>query len=101
MDSVLLGILEHGSCVIQPSIIAFSSTELVDMVHRCGLNRLRQFAAFLAMQIRSAQKDPKFLSVLVGLDEVLFTGMPLPRDEEEWAYGNNVPLKVCSSTFPV
>ncbi|KAF8922429.1 hypothetical protein CPB85DRAFT_1267537 [Mucidula mucida] len=90
---MLLGILEHGSCVIQPSIIAFSSTELVDMVHRCGLNRLRQFAAFLAMQIRSAQKDPKFLSVLVGLDEVLFTGMPLPRDEEEWAYGNNVPLK--------
>ena len=94
--SVLLGVLEHGACVIQPTVISFSSAELVDMVARCGLNRLRQFAAFLAMQIRAAQKDPKLLALLVGLDEVLFTGMPLPRDEEDWAYGNDIPLKVCA-----
>ncbi|KAJ6610106.1 hypothetical protein B0H10DRAFT_1954146 [Mycena sp. CBHHK59/15] len=90
---VLIGSLQHGSSVIQPTQILFSSEELVAMVHQCGLNRLNQFAAFLAMHIRNAKSDPKLLQVLSSMDEVLYSGMPLPREEEEWAYRNGIKLR--------
>ncbi|KAK0198477.1 hypothetical protein F5146DRAFT_1019766 [Armillaria mellea] len=90
---MLIGTLQHGSCVIQPTVIAFSPEELVDMIHRCHLNRLRQFAAFLAMQLRASRHDTKLLSLLAGLDEVLYTGMALPREEEEWAYHSGLPIR--------
>jgi acyl-coenzyme A synthetase/AMP-(fatty) acid ligase len=90
---VLMGTLQHGSCVIQPTVIGFSPEELVDMIQRCHLNRLRQFAAFLAMQLRASRHDTKLLSLLAGLDEVLFTGMALPREDEEWAYHSGLPIR--------
>ncbi|ESK98305.1 amp- ligase [Moniliophthora roreri MCA 2997] len=90
---MLTGSLQHGSCVIQPTTISFSSEELIDMIHRCGLNRLNQFAAFLASQLRASRNNPKLLSMLSNLDEVLYSGMPLPREEQEWALRNNINLK--------
>ncbi|KAK0465197.1 uncharacterized protein EV420DRAFT_1262611 [Desarmillaria tabescens] len=90
---MLIGTLQHGSCVIQPTVIAFSPEELVDMIHRCHLNRLQQFGAFSAMNLRASRHDTKLLSLLAGLDEVLYTGMPLPREEEEWAYHNGLPIR--------
>ncbi|KAG5648080.1 hypothetical protein DXG03_007115 [Asterophora parasitica] len=90
---MLIGSLQHGSCTIQPSTIAFSPEELMKMIHIGGLNRLNQFAAFLANHLRRSRSDAKLLSTLVGLDEVLYSGLPLPRDEEEWAYAHGVPLK--------
>ncbi|KAJ7783906.1 hypothetical protein DFH07DRAFT_997347 [Mycena maculata] len=91
--TMLIGSLQHGSCVIQPSQISFSSEELVAMVHRCGLNRLNQFAAFLANHLRASRLDAKLLSILTSLDEVLYSGMPLAREEEEWAYRNGIKLR--------
>ncbi|KAJ7225415.1 hypothetical protein GGX14DRAFT_638581 [Mycena pura] len=90
---MLIGSLQHGSCVIQPTAISFSAEELVAMIHRCGLNRLNQFAAFLANHLRAARLDPKLLSLLCSLDEVLYSGMPLAREEEEWAYRNGIKLR--------
>ncbi|KAJ3570247.1 hypothetical protein NP233_g4524 [Leucocoprinus birnbaumii] len=90
---MLLGSLQHGSCTIQPTTISFSSEELIDMIHRCGLNRLNQFAAFLANHLRRSRTDKDLLSELIGLDEVLYSGLPLPRDEEEWAYKNGIKLR--------
>ncbi|KAF9452669.1 acetyl-CoA synthetase-like protein [Macrolepiota fuliginosa MF-IS2] len=90
---MLLGSLQHGSCTIQPTVISFSSEELMDMIHRCGLNRLNQFAAFLANHLRRSRSDKNLLSEIVGLDEVLYSGLPLPRDEEEWAYKNGIKLR--------
>ncbi|EEB90577.1 hypothetical protein MPER_11194 [Moniliophthora perniciosa FA553] len=63
------------------------------MIHRCGLNRLNQFAAFLASQLRASRNNPKLLSMLSNLDEVLYSGMPLPREEQDWALRNNINLK--------
>ena len=80
---MLLGALQHGSCTIQPSAINFSSDELVAMIQNAGLNRLNAFATFLANHIRSAREDPKLAGLLVGLDEVLYSGLPLGREEEE------------------
>ncbi|KAJ6519934.1 hypothetical protein C8R45DRAFT_809224 [Mycena sanguinolenta] len=90
---MLIGSLQHGSCVIEPTKIAFSSEELVAMVTRCGLNRLNQFAAFLCNHLRASRQDPKFLSLLTSLDEVVYSGMPLAREEEDWAYRNGIKLR--------
>lgn len=91
---MLIGSLAHGSCTIQPTNVAFSSHELKDMIGRCGLNRLNQFATFLANQLRNSRKDPELLSLMSGLDEVLYSGLPLAKPEELWAIENGVPLKV-------
>ncbi|RDB17511.1 hypothetical protein Hypma_001208 [Hypsizygus marmoreus] len=90
---MFIGTLQHGSCVIQPTAISFSSGELVDMIHRCGLNRLNQFATFLANHLRASRTDAKLLSLLQGLDEILYSGLPLAREEEEWAYRNGLKLR--------
>ena len=91
---MLLGTLQHGSCTIQPSKIAFSSEELVDMIIRCDLNRLHQFASFLSTHIRHARQNPKLLAYLQSLDTVLFSGLPLPQEDEEFGYQNKLKLVV-------
>lgn len=90
---MLIGALQHGSCTIKPTTIDFSSDELVAMISRCNLNRLNQFASFLAKHLRRSQQDPKLLGLLQGLDEVVHSGLPLAREEEEWAIRNGVPLR--------
>lgn len=90
---MLIGALQHGSCTIQPTNIAFDSDELVDMINRCHLNRLNQFATFLTTHLRRSHQDPKLLGLLAGLDEVLYSGLPLPREEEEWAARNGITLR--------
>ncbi|KAH9937144.1 acetyl-CoA synthetase-like protein [Fomitopsis serialis] len=81
----LISALQHGTCTIQPTQIAFSSDELVQMVRQCGLNRLMQFATFLSIHLRNSRHDPNVLTLLKGLDEVLFAGLALPQEDEEWA----------------
>jgi len=90
---MLLGSLQHGACTIQPSKIFFSSNELSLMVHKCGLNRLNQFPTFLATHIRGSTQNPKLLALLQSLDEILYSGLPLPREEDEWAYRNGLKLR--------
>ena len=99
---VLIGSLYHGSCTIQPTTIAFSSEELLDMITRCGLNRLKQFATFLGHQLRNSKTNPKLLQALVQLDEVLYSGLALGREEEAWARENDINLQVNRvSTIPL
>ncbi|KAI8980609.1 acetyl-CoA synthetase-like protein [Trametes punicea] len=90
---MLMGCLQHGTCTVQPTKIAFSSEELMDMVHRCRLNRLNQFATFLAPHIRKSRTNPALLTALQQLDELLYSGMPLAREEADWAYANGILLK--------
>ncbi|GBE88711.1 acetyl-CoA synthetase-like protein [Sparassis latifolia] len=89
---MFLGSLQHGACTIQPTEIGFSSDELVDMISRCELNRLNQFPAFLGIHIRNSRQNPKLLARLCGLDEILYSGQPMPREDEEWAYKNNMRI---------
>ncbi|KAG1755171.1 uncharacterized protein EDB91DRAFT_277575 [Suillus paluster] len=90
---MLIGTLQHGSCVIQPTKIAFTSEELIDMIHRCQLNRLNQFSTFLSIHLRNSRQNRKLLGYLQSLDEILFSGLPLPREEEDWAYKNGLNMK--------
>lgn len=91
---VLLGALQHGACTIQPTKIAFSSEELVDMIHRCHLNRLNQFSTFLSSHLHNARLHPKLLEQLRSLSEIIFSGLPLHREDEEFAYRNGLKIKV-------
>lgn len=68
------------------------------MVQECGLNRLCQFAAFLATCLRTSRKNPKLLATLKSLDEIIYSGLPLSRDEEEWAYSNGMKLRVSTTS---
>jgi hypothetical protein len=86
----------HASCVVQPTSLAFSSDELKDMIERCSLNRLNQFPTFLGTHLRNSRRDKKLLQMMLGLDEVLFSGLPLDNEEEAWAIQNGVSLKVRS-----
>ncbi|KAI8980680.1 acetyl-CoA synthetase-like protein [Trametes punicea] len=90
---MLMGYLQHGVCTVQPTKVAFSSEELMDMVRRCRLNRLNQFATFLATHLRNSRTNPALLAVLKQLDELLYSGLPLAREEADWAYANGLLLK--------
>ena len=79
---MLMCFLQHGSCTIQPTQLPFSSDEPLDMVHRCGLNRLNQFASFLGTHLRNARSNPVLLAALKSLHELLYTGLPLAVEEE-------------------
>jgi hypothetical protein len=93
-ECTLLGSLQHGSCTIQPTKIAFSPEELMDMVARCNMNRLNQFGGFLALNIRASRQNPKLLASLQSLDEISYSGLSLPEDDEAWAYSHGLQLKV-------
>jgi hypothetical protein len=69
------------------------------MIRVCGLNRLNQFATFLAQQLRASRQNPKFLALLQTLDDVLYSGLALPQEEEEWALGNGIRLRVSVVCF--
>ena len=91
---MFIGTLQHGSCVIQPTTLGFSSEELIDMIRRCGLNRLNQFASFLSGHFRNARQDAKLLSMLQSLDDIIYSGLALPQEEEQWALKSGMKLRV-------
>ncbi|KAH9947492.1 acetyl-CoA synthetase-like protein [Amylocystis lapponica] len=89
---MFLGSLQHGACVIQPTRLDFSPDELTDMIARCRLNRLNQFPAFLGIHMRAARHDAKLRTLLCGLDEILYSGQPMPREDEEFAYRHGMRI---------
>jgi hypothetical protein len=91
---VLVGFLQHGACTIQPTQIAFSSEELFDMVDQCGLNRLNLFSPFLEKHLRNSYSNPKLLSLLQSLDEVIYGGACLGSEEQNWGYNNGILMTV-------
>ena len=64
------------------------------MIRRCGLNRLNQFASFLSVHFRNARQDANLLSMLLGLDDVLYSGLPLSQEDERWALKIGIKLRV-------
>ncbi|KAH9969012.1 hypothetical protein BC827DRAFT_1152099 [Russula dissimulans] len=90
---MLLGSLQHGACTVQPSRQAFSSNELSLMIQDCGVNRLNQFATFLTHHLRNSRQNPRLLALLQTLDDALYSGLALPREEEEWAHTNGIRLR--------
>lgn len=94
-EFMLSGALQHGTCTIQATSQAFSSAELMDMVTRCGLNRMNQFPSFLTVHLKASRHNPKLLAMLKGLDEIFYSGMPLSQEDEEWVHRNEIRVVNC------
>lgn len=90
---MFLASFQNGACTIQPKAVTFSTDELVHMIAHGGLTRLNQFPAFFAVHARAARQSPKLLALLRGLDEILYSGQQMPREDEEWAYANDLQLR--------
>ncbi|KAI0094983.1 hypothetical protein BDY19DRAFT_915754 [Irpex rosettiformis] len=89
------GSLQHASCTVQTSSQAFSSSELMDMVARCGLNRMNIFPTFLVKHLRTSRQDPKLLGMLQNLDEIFYSGLMLGQEDEEWVHRHGIKLRNC------
>lgn len=89
------GALQHASCTIQTSSQAFPSSELMDMVARCGLNRMNIFPTYLAKHLRASRQDPKLLGMLQNLDEIFYSGLMLGQEDEEWVHRHGITLRNC------
>ncbi|OBZ76346.1 hypothetical protein A0H81_03063 [Grifola frondosa] len=92
---MLAGALQHGSCTVQYTSPAFSSAELADMVHRCGLTRMAQFPTYLATHLRAARCDPKLRAILQGLDEILVSGLSMSDADQRFVRENGIALMDC------
>ncbi|KAJ3756267.1 acetyl-CoA synthetase-like protein [Lentinula raphanica] len=91
--TMLLCLMQYGTCIVQPHRFPFSPDELSAMVEQCNVNRLWQFSAFFSAHLRAARKDPEFLRVLASLDEVSTCGMALPKDDQDFAYNSGINLQ--------
>ncbi|KAI0694890.1 acetyl-CoA synthetase-like protein [Cytidiella melzeri] len=89
------GHLQHASCTVQTSSQAFPSSELMDMVARCGLNHLTIFPTYLAKHLRNSRQDPKLLGMLQNLDQIFYSGLMLGQEDEEWVYRHGIKLRNC------
>jgi hypothetical protein len=45
-------------------------------------------------QFKNAREDPKLLSMLKILDDVLYSGMPISYEDEQWALRSGIRLRV-------
>ena len=92
--SVLISLMQYGTCIIQPKRIPCATEELIEMIKFGNLNRLWQFATFFSIHLKAARKDPELLSLLVSLEEVTTCGMALSQEDEAFAYQSGIKLKV-------
>ncbi|CAK5262853.1 unnamed protein product [Mycena citricolor] len=90
---LFIGYLQHNACIVQPLTTPFSPSELVDMIQDQGLNRLNIFGSFAATHLRTSREDARVLKALTALDELMYTGLPLPREEEAWALSQSIKLR--------
>lgn len=88
-------ILHNASCLVQPTHIDFSPTELVTMIHRTGINRIIQFTSILRQHLEYARRNsPELLNMMCNMRQVTYAGMPLGTELETWAGKMGIPLTV-------
>jgi acyl-coenzyme A synthetase/AMP-(fatty) acid ligase len=87
---VFWGALQHGTCTVIPTRIDFDSSELLNMIHHAGLNRINAFPTFLCTHLRNARHNPKLLAALKGLDDILYSGLELPQEDDSWCRANGL-----------
>ncbi|KAJ7489329.1 hypothetical protein FB451DRAFT_1522932 [Mycena latifolia] len=87
----------RGYCTAQ-SAIDMSTEGLMKMIEMCGLNRMAVYATYLSVYIKAAQKDPEVLRALQNFRQIVHAGVALNREDEEWAYANNLPITAMYGT---
>nr|GAT58468.1 acetyl-CoA synthetase-like protein [Mycena chlorophos] len=90
---MLMGHIQHNACIVRPLSNPFTSSQLCEMVRDCGLSRVNIFASYLAGHLRNARHDGTLLDSLQKLDEIVYTGLPLAREDEAWAFSQGIKLR--------
>ncbi|KAF5389415.1 hypothetical protein D9757_004334 [Collybiopsis confluens] len=90
--TMLICLMQYGTCVVQPNSFPFSAGELMSMTEHCHVNRIWQFAAFFSAHLRAARQNPKILAMLANLEEVTTCGMALSQEDQDYAYNNGIKL---------
>jgi acyl-coenzyme A synthetase/AMP-(fatty) acid ligase len=67
----------------------------MDMVARCGLNRMIIFPTFLVKHLQNSRQDPKLLGMLQNLDEIFYSGLMLGQEDEEWVHRHGIVVRNC------
>ncbi|KZP27573.1 acetyl-CoA synthetase-like protein [Athelia psychrophila] len=96
---IVLAVFQHvlaiGGCVVQPSRYDCKPTELVEMIENAGVTRMFQFGMTVKEYFEFAKSgvpEPRLLGALKGLRQVTYSGMALPKEWEDWAYAQGIPL---------
>lgn len=93
-----LGAVGAGSCTVQPSGPAVTPEELYALIEQGGLNTIMLYSTFLANLLQTSRKDKRLLQALRSLRLILYMGVALDQDDEEWGYSeeSDLKLRVCS-----
>lgn len=89
---MFVGAIENAACMVQSTQQGYTSEELLDMIHRCGVTRLNIFPPFLANHLRNSRKDQLVLTALQGLDEILIAGLAMSDDDQQWVQSHGIKL---------
>ncbi|KAH6886823.1 hypothetical protein B0T10DRAFT_490379 [Thelonectria olida] len=88
-----------GGCLVLPTDIPYSATELSRIIVECGLTKLVMFPPLLSIVFRQADKDPLLLERLQKLHAVIYAGMALNATDERWAHDKGIcPVNLYGST---
>lgn len=89
---MLMGAIQHGSCTVQPTQVPYGVDEFLDMIKMCDLNRVNIYSPPLTNFLRTSKRNQDLLGALTRLDDVLYSGLALPQEEEEWAIRKGIHL---------
>ena len=82
------------SCMLQPTTLAYTPTELTAMITRGGLTTATQFSSFFARHIARARTDKVFLGLLKQLKSVFLGGLALSEVDERFCVQEGVKVQV-------
>ena len=80
--------------MVQPSSMDIPGQEFLNMARICKLSTGVLYATFLGKLIREAQQDPHLRDAMKGVGQIIYTGVSLQKEEEAWAFANNVNIMV-------
>jgi len=90
-----LGVIYTGSTFVQAkAAILLPPTELVAMVSVCSLNQLALYGTFLTDLIRAARADSNVRAALQKISRIIYTGVSMNKDDEDWANANGTKVMV-------
>jgi acyl-coenzyme A synthetase/AMP-(fatty) acid ligase len=95
--SAYMGAISTGDCIVQAPM-GFSTNQLMKMVVEFGLNTLMLYAPFAATHIMQGRERPDVLKALQSMRGVLYTGVALEPQIQDWAYEHNLPLQVSTTS---
>jgi len=89
-----LGRMRFAACTIIPTSMAYSDDELFSMVEHCDLNCLNQYSGFMIPRLKEAMSNLRLANLLRNFDQVLYCGMTMPVELEDWIYSQGIRATV-------